>query len=143
MAKGGDVKMYVDHVLVKVAAVSDKALEAIALQIEGQTKVNIQKNGQIDTGFMLNSTYVVTKGGSTFSNANQSGTYTNQEGRTVKRQIVPQQTLPGNAAAAVAVGAQYAIYQEEKKPFLYPAAETVAAQAKGTAEKVFREGLND
>ena len=143
MAKGGDVKLFLDHVLVKVAAVSDKALEALALQIEAETKVNIQKNGQIDTGFMLNGTYVVTKNGSTFNNANQSGSYANREGKTVKRQIVPQQTLPGNAAAAVSVGAQYAIWQEEKKPFLYPAAERVASQAKGTVERVFREGLND
>jgi len=141
MAKGGEVKMYLDHVQVKVAAVSDKALEAVALQIEAQTKVNIQKNGQIDTGFMLNSTYVVTKNSSTYKSA--SGSFTNREGKTVQRQIAPQQTLPGNAKAAVSVGADYAIYQEVKKPFLYPAAETVAGQVKGTVEKVFKKELND
>lgn len=143
MTKGGDVRFHLDHVLVKVTAVSDKALEAVALQIEAQTKVNIQRNRQIDTGFMINSTYVVTQKGSTFNDTEPSGEYFNLAGQVVKRGIVPQQTLPANARAAVVVGAEYSIWQELLKAFFYPAAETVAGQVKGTVEKVFREELHD
>jgi len=143
MANGGKVTMYTDHVLLKVAAVSDKALEAVALQIEAQTKVNIQRNGQIDTGFMLNSTYTVTSQGSSFGNTNPSGSYANRNGESVPRKIVPQQTLPANAKAACVVGAEYAIYQELKNPFLYPAAVDVASQVKGTVDKVFKAALQE
>ena len=54
-----EVKMRLDHVKVVVAGATRHALAAIALQMEGRTKVNIQENGQIDTGFMLNSTFTL------------------------------------------------------------------------------------
>jgi len=144
MAKGGEVRLQLDHVRVQVAKASDDYLEAIALQIEAQTKVNIQKNSQIDTGFMMNSVYTVSKKLSTYGTANKDGDYqSTKTGQTVRRKIAPQVTLSGNARAAAVVGADYAIFQEAKKPFLNPAAETVANQTKGTAEKVFKEDLND
>lgn len=141
--KGGEVRLHLDHVLLKVAAASDRALEAVALQIEAQTKVNIQQNNQIDTGFMMNSTYVVTRERNTFDQTDASGDQFNRYGELVKRRTVPPQPLPGHARAACVVGAEYAIYQEAKKPFLYPASVTVASQVKGTAEQVFKENLND
>lgn len=140
-AKGGEVKLHLDHVTMKVAAASDAALEAVALQIEAQTKANIQRNGQIDTGFMMNSTYTATRKRSTYDHANPTGVYTNRQGETVRRAMASEQTLPENASAACAVGADYAIWQEEQKPFLYPAAETVAGQVKGTVEQVFKKEL--
>jgi hypothetical protein len=143
MANGGLVKFYLDHVRVQVRAASDKFLEAVALRIEGQTKANIQRNSQIDTGFMLNSTYTVTKKGDSSGNALPSGSYPNSEGHSVKRVIGPPPSLPSNASAAVVVGAEYAIYQEAKKPFLYPAAETVAGQAGGQALEIIRRELHD
>lgn len=141
--KGGTVKFYLDHVLLKTAAASDAALEAAALQIEAQTKVNIQNNNQIDTGFMLNSTYVVTPRLSTYDETDPGGTQFDRFGHLVEREIAPQVSLPDNARAAVVVGAEYAVYQEDQKPFFYPAAETVAGQIKGTTEKIFQEHLND
>lgn len=143
MAKGGEVKFYLDHVLIKCAAASDRALEAAALQIEAQTKVNIQRNNQIDTGFMMNSTYVVTPRMSTYDQTTPSGTEYDRFGRIVERNIAPEAPLPDNARAAVVVGAEYAVYQEDQKPFFYPAAESVAQQIKGTAEQVFKENLNN
>jgi hypothetical protein len=133
------VKIFIDYVLAEVNNVSDEYLFAVALQIEAQTKVNIQKNGQIDTGFMLNSTYALSRKSDTFANANPSGSYKNSNGETVKRAIVPPPPLPEKARAAVAVGAEYAIYQEEKKPFLFPAAETVARDQGGSAKTSFRK----
>ena len=144
MAKsGGETKFYLDHVLIKCAAASDRALEAAALQIEAQVKVNIQRNNQIDTGFMMNSTYVVTPSGSTYDQTDASGTQFDRFGNVVERNIAPEVPLPGNARAGVVVGAEYAVYQEDKKPFFYPAAETVAGQIKGSVEKKFKEDLND
>lgn len=141
--KGGEVKFYLDHVLLKTAAASDAALEAAALQIEAQVKVNIQRNNQIDTGFMLNSTYVVTPRQSTYGQTNPTGVEFDRLGNLVQRTIAPEISLPENARAAVVVGAEYAVYQEDQKPFVYPAAETVAGQIKGTAEKIFKEELHD
>lgn len=140
----GKVTLYLDHVRVKVDGATHQFLAAIALQIEAQTKVNIQRNGQIDTGFMLNSTYTVSKQTNTHSHAFQSGAYASRKSNSiVQRQLAPKVELPSNARAACVVGALYAIFQELKKPFLYPAAGTVAGQVGGQAEKVFREFLQD
>lgn len=143
MAKNGEVRLFLDHVLIKCAAASDRALEAAALQIEAQTKVNIQRNNQIDTGFMMNSTYVVTSRASTYDQTDPSGLEYDRFGNIVERNIAPEISLPDSARAAVVVGAEYAVYQEDRKPFFYPAAEAVSAQIKGTAEKVFKDELND
>lgn len=143
MPKGGQVKLYLDHVLVKVNSRSDEFLEAVALQIQAETKVKIQQNGQIDVGFMLNSTYTVSKRGDTYSAANQSGRYSNQQGQSVTRNLAPKASLPGNAKAATVVGAQYAIYQEAKQSFLYAAADKVAGQVSGSVDAVYKEGLSE
>jgi len=133
------VNFLTDYVLAQVNNVSDEYLEAVALNIEGQTKVNIQKNSQIDTGFMLNSTYTLSRRSNTFGNARPSGTYVNRDGKSVKRKNVPPQELPGKARAAVVVGAEYSIYQEARKPFLFPAAESVARDEGGSAKTAFRK----
>jgi len=143
MPKGGQVKLYLDHVLLKVNSRSEEFLEAVALQIQAETKVKIQQNGQIDVGFMLNSTYTVSKRGDTYSAANQSGQYSNQQGGSVSRKLAPKASLPGNAKAATVVGAGYAIYQEARKSFLYASSEKVAGQIKGSVDAVFKEGLNE
>ncbi len=142
--KGGEVKLQLDHVLVKVNSASDDFLAKTAFQIEAAAKVNIQSNGQIDTGFLLNSVYTLARAkhtGATTRDATwQNGQYPNRKGELVRRRRQPRQTL-GNSRVAVAVGADYAIHQEALKSFLYAAGETVASQVKGTAEKVFKEGL--
>ncbi len=51
------VVWYGDKVKREVRADIDKALTAVALQIEGQARVEITNNGQIDTGFMRASGY--------------------------------------------------------------------------------------
>lgn len=143
MAKGGKVKFYIDHVLVRVNSRSEEFLEAVALQIQAQTKVNIQQNGQIDVGFMLNSTYTVSRRGDTYSAANQSGRFVDSKGQSVSRKLAPKASLPRHAMAATVVGAGYAIYQEVRKSFLYAAGERVAGQIRGSVEAVYKRGLSE
>jgi len=112
-------------------AASGRALRKVAFDIEGQTKKNIQENGQIDTGFMVNSVYTVTDNDNTYGQANKSGRYTNEAGANVPRNLAPQARLPhsNEPAALVAVGAEYAIWQELKRSFLMAAAQEVGAKA--------------
>jgi hypothetical protein len=144
MRKGGEVHLQLDHVLVKVKERNEEYLKAVALQIQAETKLKIQQNGQIDVGFMINSVYTLSKRGDTYNEANASGQYkSGRTGKTVVRKLAPKQGLPSHALAATVVGAEYAIWQEEKKSFLYAAAEKVSNDVKGTAEKVYKEGLKE
>lgn len=129
-------KFYLEQVKVKVEEASDLLAEEIAFALEGQAKANIVANDQVDTGFMLNSVYAVTRGGSGYGQARSEA-----KGKNPDAEMAPEARLENDAAAAVAVGAEYAINQEERKSFLYAAAEQIASQVGGMAEKVGREVL--
>lgn len=141
---GAKVTMHINEAVLKVEDASEAALAALAFQIEAQTKANIQANGQIDTGFMLNSVYSLARaqhtGATTHDSTWKSGKYTNKAGDSVSRKRAPRRTL-GEATAAVAVGANYAIFQEEKNSFLFKAARAVASQAKAILEPVYRSKI--
>ena len=116
--------------------------------MEGRAKVNIQTNGQIDTGFMLNSIYTVTPKSSGYGAAlSQARSKTRSKtGQQVKKDdaMAPARSLEGkDVRAAVICGANYAIFQEQSRSFLFAAAETVAREAGGIAEAIYRERLND
>lgn len=129
----------------KVKLVVDKAIqhsiEAIAFRVEERTKVNISEapgaggQGLIDTGFMLNSVYVVLPDGGTYDQTDGSGLYINNAGHEVERNKAPERPLPKNAGALIAVGADYAIYQEMQHFFLFKALEDTAAEIGGLVEK--------
>ena len=74
---GGEVKLYLDRVKVKIKDATDEALAAWAFQLEGQTKANIAGNDQVDTGFMMNSVYTITRKESTYRAAQTTGQYRN------------------------------------------------------------------
>lgn len=95
------IDWFQDRVILE--AVNALNLEELAFRVEERTKINIVGNGQVDTGFML---------GSTFTEAAD-----------------PERV-------AVGVGAEYAIYQENVNPFLYPALLEAANEVGGTV-KVF------
>lgn len=116
------VNWYADKVV--VAALEAVNLPAIALQIEGQAKANIVENDQIDTGFMLNSVYSTGPEGSTYGAAKSEASKKNPAGGMAP-EVDPQ------GGAAVAVGAEYSIFQEMRESFLYRAAELVASQIQG------------
>lgn len=127
-----------DKVRLVVGEAFDQSIGNIALRIEEHTKINIQDapgaNGQglVDTGFMLNSVYAVLKDGfSNYDQTNPSGSYTNQEGDPVERRIAPRKTLSGGASALVAVGADYAIFQEIKHAFFFKAIEETSREIRG------------
>lgn len=122
--KGSDVER-------AMRAASGRALRKVAFDIEAHAKKNIQENGQIDTGFMVNSVYTVTDADNTYGQANKSGRYKNSAGSNVQRDLAPQARLPrsNEPVALVAVGAEYAIWQELKHSFLMSAAQEVGAKA--------------
>jgi hypothetical protein len=142
-----EVKLYLDHVNVVVEDATAEVLKRLALRIQERAQLNIRENDQIDTGFMVNSIYTVFGDGDTYGQAR-----TDAESQTIGaggRQVdhtgdmAPAQSLEDGAAAGVIVGANYAIYQENINPFLYPAAEKAAAEFGGEAETVYREILPD
>jgi len=138
-----EVNLKLDHVNVIVKKATEEALAALAFQIEGQTKANISNNDQVDTGFMMNSVYTITRRDSSYGAARQTGEYRNKAGDMVRRKLSPEERLPSDAAAGVIVGAAYAIYQEQRDSFLFKAAEQVAGQAGGICEPVFRAEVHD
>ncbi|MCB8942544.1 MAG: hypothetical protein H6658_02090 [Ardenticatenaceae bacterium] len=133
---GGEVNFYKEECVAHFTGVSRKGLAAVAARIEGQAKINIVANDQVDTAFMLNSVYHIGVKGSSYGQANSSGQYTNKEGQQVKRQMAPEAQLPPGYDALVAVGANYAIFQEMMKSFLYKALVDVAAEAGGIIEAI-------
>ena len=121
--------------ILQVEKATEAALAELAFWIEGRTKGNIQQNGQIDTGFMLNSTHTLTKtGGDTYGQARAAAT-----ARNPKAAMAPKASL-GQAQAAVVVGANYAIYQETKNSFLFKAGRQALAQV-GLIEAAYKRRI--
>jgi len=168
MASGdAEVKLYLDHIKVVVEHATDEALTAIAHQIEAQTKANIVANNQVDTGFLLNSVYVVSRwydgrvrnGYDDARSKAESQSLKKSAGTRLSRRLhqrvtvtdrmAPKEELPaeiefgGKSGALIVVGANYAIYQEVKRSFLFWAASIVATRAGGIAEEVYRERIHD
>lgn len=142
-----EIKMYLDHVRAVVEKATEATLKTLAFRIVERTQLNIRSNNQVDTGFMVNSVYAVWKDGSGYSQAKSladSAPARSSKGYGPRggREVI-EETLPPDATVGVVVGANYAIYQEVKKPFAYPGAEAAAAEFGGYAEQVFREHLPD
>jgi hypothetical protein len=115
------VNWYTDQVMALVNQAVD--IEAMAHRIEERTKGNIVENDQVDTGFMLNSVYVITDAKSGYSAAQATATALNPQAM-----MLPPPPL-GKADAAVVVGAEYAIYQELNRSFLFRALDEAKADA--------------
>lgn len=139
-----EVRMYLDHVRLVVEQATEAALAAIAFQMEAEVKVQIRNNGQVDTGFMLNSVYATTKRDGDSYDAAEAEARAAADRAGEPRAMAPRRTLPGDAAAGVIVGAEYAVYQEAAQSFLYAGAQRVAGYTAGvTAEAVYREQVGD
>lgn len=119
-----------------------KGLYAIALAIEEEAKGNVQANGQVDTGFLLNSIYANGEGGSPAPWVN--GEFFGKESKRnhvkwAEDIVPPSQRLE----ALVHASAEYALYQEVDRPFLYPAVDTVRPQVPSILKAAANEeGLN-
>lgn len=113
------VKWRGDDLLLLVTEGLDLSLDQIAAEGAGRTKQNIVSNGQVDTGFMLNSVYSAGPGGSNFSGGTKSS---------------PAQSA-GSGEALFGASAEYALINETRKPFVYPAAESLAGDVPGIMKK--------
>ncbi len=129
MAKSSKVDWYADDVIAHFAGLTAEGLEAVAAQIDGQAKLNIRENGQIDTGFMINTVYFSGVSGSSYDQTARPSSFGDDKAKA------PEVDL-GDAEALVAVGADYAIFQEQIDSFLYKALSQVAGQAGGIIEEV-------
>jgi len=117
------VKWYGDEVLLQLKEATAEMLDAAAHLIETEAKIN----AAVDTGFMRNSIYVVTPISNTYGKTDASGSFqSKKEKRQVERRLAPQANAPEDGAVVV-VGAEYAIYEEMHRAFLYPALEKVAS----------------
>jgi hypothetical protein len=125
-----DVKWYGQRVRGELRDATDASIRKVALDIEARTKLRITDNQQIDTGFMRNSTYTVTRNG--VMGGVSSGVFAGR-----KRESASPAPL-GDADAVVGVGAVYAIYQELKKSFLRVAFEQTIGAAGGIVQAEFR-----
>jgi hypothetical protein len=129
-----DVNWYTDDVMVVFDEISQEIADRLVLEIMGQAVLNIRSNNQIDTGFMMNSVYVESKTFSNYNNTPASGEGQRERAKPVR--------IVGDTLAAVAVGANYAIFPESRKSFLYKAANDVATNAGGILEAVGKEFLD-
>ena len=123
------INWYEDEVMLAVKGALN--LEGIALRVEERTKLNIVDNDQIDTGFMLNSTYYITENSDNYAQAKREA-----ESKSADSDMAPQAQLKDPDSAAVVVGAEYAIYQEMQKSFLLKAVEDTAAEIDGIVKPV-------
>lgn len=130
-----------DDILLQLSRANPQAMKAAAFAIEGRAKVNIQRNGQIVTGFMMNSGYTGWRGGNNYGLIWPTGRYKSGNGRTTTH-VAAGPADPGDAEAFIHFAAVYSIFQEMKKSFLYAAAEEVASMAAGEAGKVFKDNLS-
>ena len=125
------VDWYGDEVYLLLEEATAEALEAAAFSVEGKAKMNIVANDQIDTGFMLNSVYAAGQENSTYQNAASSARSQNPQAK-----MLSEEAVPGDGVTAlVAVGAEYAIFQELKNSFLYRALEQEASEVGGILQQ--------
>jgi hypothetical protein len=117
------VNWYGSRVKLLVAEAQAEILDRLAFEIEGQAKVNIRDNGQIDTGFMVNSGYTVSAKRNGYSEALVEASARNPDAT-----MAPQVQLK-RGEAAVVFGAEYSIFQEMRQSFLYKALVDVAQRS--------------
>jgi hypothetical protein len=120
---------------INVAGAETDILNEAAFQAEGLAKQNMVTNDSIDTGFALNTIHAIPVASDGIPGT--VAALSDQEGRTVLRE---SNDLPGTTehSSAVGIGANYGVYIELDKPFLFPAAEQVAKDFGATVERVGR-----
>lgn len=154
MASNLKITWYTDRVVLRVTQATEEVVSALVLQGEALTKANIQANNQIDTGFMLNSVNGQTRKLNHYGLARAAAANLRvslKQGRTLsareaRDRLAPRLELtPSNRGVlgAIVVSAKYAVYQELRKPFLYPALQVLVRQAKSIAESVYARVVKD
>ena len=117
------------EVMLAVKDATAAGMNKLALRVESEAKQNIVANDQVDTGFMLNTVYHVSRL-SSYPATDAPGVKTGRKsGQRRQVQKAPEAALPPQYMALVACGAEYAIYQELQQSFLYLALVQVAGDA--------------
>lgn len=124
------VNWYDNDVILRVEGATDELLAQLAFYIEGEAKVN----APVDTGFMRNAIYSITPTGDTRTAAQGIAS------AAADRPMAPQPPV-GAHEAAVHGAAEYTIYQEMVRSFLYDALEKAQQVAPGIIQEVGREKL--
>ena len=112
MAQGFEVNWYKQEFEAAIGDTEAEVLDKAALQCLGHARVNIRNNGQIDTGFMVNSGYVLSAQSDSYGSVPSAGSGGRAPAPRADR---------GEDEAVVAFAAEYAIYQELRRSFLYRA----------------------
>lgn len=120
------VNWYGEEVRLLVRDVGMQGLVAIGHQIEAHAKANLPGPSQVDTGFMRNSIYVSAPNEDSFGETWSTGLYKSKKtGQMVRRTRGQKIAPPNQETVVVAVGAEYAIFQELRESFLLKAVEQV------------------
>lgn len=136
MADNSRVNWYANDVMMVVDEANDDLVTRLAFAVEGEAKVNVQSNGQIDTGFMVNAIYSITP------LANRRGQAEGGARGSADRELAPEPALE-KSGAIVHGAALYTIYQEMRQAFMYPALEKVKGQTGGMIREVGRQHFDD
>lgn len=136
-----NVNWFAEDAILSFGEASQDFVEDIAFRVEEHTKIRIERNKQVDTGFMLNSVYVILPKSDTYNKTKPTGSYKSRKtGRMVKQARAPKVGVKPKRGALVVVGANYAVFNELRKPFLFPALEDVAGEvAESEIQKVARK----
>jgi hypothetical protein len=128
------VNWYGEEVKLTIAGASRQLLVEVAHRVEEHTKINITNNNQVDTGFMRNSVYVSAPNESNYNTAKSEAA-----GRNPNATMGPEATPPNENTVVVAVGAEYAVFQEIQNSFLLLAVEQTAGEGIGREVEVVRK----
>jgi hypothetical protein len=135
-----EIDWYTEDLVLVLDEATDDIVTRLVIQGVAYAKVNIQADGLIDTGFMLNAVYALTPKGAEGS-PQGDGYYTNKEGQRVYRAAAGAPGIEPHAGA-IHAAANYTIYQEMKHNFLYRALDQLRSIAPGVIETVGRERFN-
>jgi hypothetical protein len=126
---GAKVNWYGEKVKLVVKGATAQILTQAAMICADKAAIRITENDQIDTGFMRAATYGVGPKESGRPKAESEAP------SLAERPLAPEPGRPDENTAAIHCAAEYAIYQDMKKPFMYPAAQDVAKEFKGIVER--------
>lgn len=116
------VKWYEAQVRRTIGTRVDNMLDNIAFGVLAAAKQNIEADDLIDTGFLLNSGYAITPKRDTHGDVITSARLpSSRTGKTVYRFAVIQPPTRRRGSAIVGFAADYAIYPELQRSYLYRA----------------------
>ena len=124
----GKVDWYANDVILRAEGATDELLTQLAFYVEGEAKIE----APVDTGFMRNAIYAIGV------DQNHRSTAEGEAGAVADRELAPYPDLKPHEAA-VHGAAEYTIYQEMVRSFLYRALEKARAVAPGIIQEVGRK----